>query len=990
MTTDHDRIEAILVQALEIHSDSERRKYVEKECGTDRNLRIQVEELLHYCLLTGGLLSRDDSEVVPTRPDQDHQGERIGPYRLLEKIGEGGMGVVYLAEQSEPVQRQVAVKVIRLGMDSEQVIARFEQERQSLALMNHPNIARVFDGGVTSDGRPYFAMELVLGEPITRYCDDHRLPIEDRIELFVQVCQAVHHSHQKGIVHRDIKPSNVLITQVDERPIPKVIDFGVAKAIGQGSMFTEIGQIIGTLEYMSPEQAELGNQDVDTRADIYTLGVLLYELLTGSPPFSSVELRRVGLGEMVRIIKEVEPSKPSTKITTSESSPTIAGRRRLDPQRLVRHISGDLDCITMKCLEKQRSHRYETVTALAQDLERFLEGRPVLACPPSVRYRLGKFARKYRTILSLATSLGILLVVATGVSIVQAFHAHALHRESQSNLNVAQGNLRLAMNAVDQFCTKVSEDLRMKEQDLRPLRKELLSSAVDFHQQLLERRNDTGLAKLELARAYGRLGELCSAIDGYRPAARHFETALAELESLPSEQRTTPDIQREIARYCASLAKALKYTTNSAEANAMAERSTEIYERLLEQDLDTADLRKELAQTRMLQSSIAYIVNDIERTKQLIQQSLEIWGRLIDDYPNDPEFMIQRATCHSILGKSMTSKSLSGWREAEREFDEACEWARRANGLPGTVRLSQNVLANALWELGRIAKYTGRSEKAVEYLTEAASIYEAARQWEPSVLSHAHELAKCYTELAYVRMLQNDDDAAKSYLLQGEALLRPLVRSNAGDTNFEVTFSDALSKLGAISLKGGDAVEALSRLDEAVRLVEGILQREPTSRVRTESAPFTWRGRGRALLALDRPHEAMRDFETAMQNANPGFRGELQMERLSVFIEMGQYRTVIPELKIAIDELTAHVPSHSMGYQYMRSAKILAKCGIKANQDISLESSDRSEISEDCYGEAVRMLQQCREYGWKEFETLSTSPDLEPLSNRTDFKSLFR
>src|SRR5215475_11720414 len=314
------------------------------------------------------------------------------------------MGAVWMAEQQEPVRRRVAVKLIRAGLDSGQAVARFEAERQALALMNHPNIAQVLDGGTTADGRPYLVMELIKGTPITRYCDEHRLTLRQRLELFLPVCQALQHAHQKGIIHRDIKPSNVLAALYDGKPVPKVIDFGVAKAAGQSltekTLLTDFGAIVGTPEYMSPEQAEVNNQDIDTRSDIYSLGVLLYELLTGSTPVTRQRIKEAALLEVLRVIREEEPPKPSTRLSSTDELPSVAANRGLEPKRLTGLVRGELDWIVMKALEKDRGRRYETAAALAADVQRYLDDEPVLACPPSAMYRLRKFARRHRSALA--------------------------------------------------------------------------------------------------------------------------------------------------------------------------------------------------------------------------------------------------------------------------------------------------------------------------------------------------------------------------------------------------------------------------------------------------------------------------------------------------------------------------------------------------------------------------------------------------------------
>src|SRR5262245_39279496 len=450
-----NRAEQIFAAALTVADAAERAALVQRECAGDDMLRAEVESLLAAHDQADAFMQTErfgvpalgETVAAPaesgTPKDKavcapsENSGDRIGRYKLLEQIGEGGFGAVWMAEQEEPVRRRVALKIIKLGMDTREVVARFEAERQALALMDHPNIARVFDGGATEGGRPYFVMELVRGLSITKYCDEHRLTTSERLELFMQVCQAVQHAHQKGVIHRDLKPSNILVMELDGKAVPKVIDFGIARATAQRltekTLFTRFGQLVGTPAYMSPEQAGLGGLDIDTRSDVYSLGVILYELLTGRTPFDTKKLLEAGFEAILQTIREVEPPKPSTRLSTlsAEELRDVAERRKAEPQKLGKLVHGDLDWIVMKALEKERVRRYETANGLAMDLKRHLSHEPVVARPPSNLYRFERLVRRNKVVFAASTAATTALILGLVVSIYSLFEEKVARRRAQ-------------------------------------------------------------------------------------------------------------------------------------------------------------------------------------------------------------------------------------------------------------------------------------------------------------------------------------------------------------------------------------------------------------------------------------------------------------------------------------------------------------------------------------------------------------------------------
>lgn len=540
--------ESLFITALSIVDAQERGAFLDSVCPSEPALRQRVERLLQVHRHASSFLeapAQPECDSIPAFPEL-RPDTMVDHYKIIRLLGEGGMGAVYLADQMEPVHRQVALKIIKPGLESPQVLMRFEAERQALALLDHPNISKVLDAGTTSSGQPYFVMEWVDGHSITEYCDTHRLHPSARLELMITTCQAVQHAHQKGLIHRDIKPSNILVAEVDGQPVPKIIDFGVAKAMGgtlhQSGYQSFVGTLVGTLEYMSPEQAQLKQHHVDTRTDVYSLGVTLYELLTGSTPHSKVQLKEVEIDEALRMIREVDPPKPSTRLSSLHNTLTsISSLRLIEPRQLTRLVQGELDWIVMKALEKDPDRRYSSPLEMAKDLQRYLVHEPILASPPSQLYRLRKFVRRNRVAVAAAVLVLVTLVagvIGTGYGLLDA---HASRR-------VAEQRYELAQHAVKQFLDSVTDDPDLYRADLTALRSRLLGSSISFYQQLVDQQPENTSQQLDHALALHKLGSVRYSRGEYLQAEKDFIQSRDELQTLLKHSTDSSKVRLELGK----------------------------------------------------------------------------------------------------------------------------------------------------------------------------------------------------------------------------------------------------------------------------------------------------------------------------------------------------------------------------------------------------------------------------------------------------------
>jgi serine/threonine protein kinase len=683
---------------------------------------------------TGKRMAPEEKGMTKTMVQAEEKMGIIGNYRIVQKLGEGGMGEVYEAEQTEPIRRRVALKIIKWGMDTKQVVARFESERQALALMNHPNIAKVFDAGATDQGRPFFVMECVKGVPITDYCDIHRLNNRQRLELFNQVCEGVQHAHQKGIIHRDIKASNVLVMIQDDKPLPKIIDFGVAKAVSQRlterTVFTEMGQLIGTPEYMSPEQAEMSGLDIDTRTDVYSLGVLLYELLVGVLPFESKDLRSAGFDEIRKKIREEEPPKPSTRLTTPGFDTDHAMRsRQTDLSALTKQLKGELDWITMKAMAKDRTQRYASASELAVDIMRYLKHEPVMAGPPSAAYRLRKYVRRHKVGVAAGALVILALIIGitgTSIGLLKAVKAEKRAREEAetaqrvsdflvglfevSDPSEARGNTITAREILDKGSGKIEEELqaqpkirsRLMETMGRVYRNLGLydQAAPILEKSLSLKRQVYRENHLEVAASLHTLAVLYDTQGKYQEAESLFRQSLAIKEKILGQDHS------DVAKSLNSIAVVNWNQGKYAEAEPLFLRSLAIKEKALGPD------DPEVGNTLTNLGVLYHLQNKFEEAEPLFKRALAISEKVLDqDHPDVASALNNLGSLYEDMGKP---------EEAEPLYERALAiWEK-------TLGPDHTDVAIALHNLANLYRNNGKVDEAESYYLRSLSIFEKA------------------------------------------------------------------------------------------------------------------------------------------------------------------------------------------------------------------------------------------------------------------------
>jgi tetratricopeptide (TPR) repeat protein/tRNA A-37 threonylcarbamoyl transferase component Bud32 len=904
--------ETLFHQAM-AHPASERAAFLDAACAGQPQLRAAVEALLAAHEASGSLLNRPpaapgqtvDSGPAPEEPVAT--GEHIpapvatthyhpavepglvigGRYTLVEKIGEGGMGEVWVAKQTEPVKRRVALKLIKTGMDSKAVLARFEQERQALALMDHPNIARVFDGGLTPGGRPFFVMELVNGLPLTKFCDEARLPPKERLELFVPICQAVQHAHQKGIVHRDLKPANILVTVIDGKGVPKIIDFGVAKAtagkLTDESLSTQFGAVVGTLEYMAPEQAGLSGDDIDTRADIYSLGVILYELLTGLRPIDAKRLKQAALTEMIRILQEEEPSRPSTRLSTEESLPSLAALRQTEPKKLMALLRGELDWVVMKCLEKQRDRRYETASSLGRDIQRYLADEPVEARPPSAGYRLGKFLRRNKgAVLAAGLVLLALLggIIGTTYGMLRAEQRRieadearareaeraegerlAKERETEQRARAEKARDR-TRQALDDMTSSVTGESLATQKTISEEQKKFLKEVLTYYQEFAGEKADDAASRARTALAAARvgiievrLGRKVEATAAYRQALEGFTRLAAEFPAEPRYRHSLARTQNNLGLLLAGLGK-------ETEALELFRQAQAAQEKLAAEFPTVLMYREELAGSHNNQGPALSGLGKPEEALEQFRQALTIREKLVAEAPDTLEYREQLAGIHTNVGSLLAEMGKGA--EAQEHFQQAQSLFEKLTAAFPAVPAYRHHLATSQHKQADLLASLGKRAEAAKLYSQALALQEKLAAEFPAVPEYRGAVAHNQLRLGGMLFFLQQSAAASEHLQQARVMLEKLTAEFPAEPAYRHDLADTHSDLGNLLANLGNAAEAEAHYRKAVALHQQLAAEFPGLPAFRKAIAHDHANLGLLLAGLGKPAEAGEQYRQAL------------------------------------------------------------------------------------------------------------------------------
>ena len=834
------QIREVLERALEL-APGERSAFLGSACSSDKSLRQEVEALLASGDDVPASFLQSSALAEGLNMDLDEPGSAGGleagevfaqRFLLIRKLGEGGMGQVWLAEQTAPVRRPVALKLIKAGMYDEAVVQRFQSERQSLAIMDHPAIAKVFDAGTTPQGQPYFVMEYVPGLPITEYCDQKKLTIRERLELFIQACEGVQHAHQKAIIHRDLKPANILVVEVDGKPVPRIIDFGLAKAtapqIGGESIHTQLGHFVGTPGYMSPEQADPSVQDIDTRTDVYSLGVVLYVLLAGVLPFETRQRQKQPLDELLRMLREEEPPRPSTKVSTDrDSSATIAEARGAEPKQLVRLLRGDLDWITMKALEKDRARRYGTPSELAADIHRYLNHEPVVARSASAAYRSGKFIKRHKLALAV-TAVFALVVIAGAVAIVREAR---IARLEQARAEQRFESLRKLTNSLLFEFHDSIENLPGST----AARELVVSRALEYLEQIeAESPNDTATLR-DLAAAYERLGRILAeeghphlgGTGSFQQASDLYDKALAIRQKLAAAHPGDPNLQLELVATMLNVARIEEQFGDLDRALALQQQRLEIENRL-EATHDSEDLRYNIAASLIGIGELKLWLGDYDSALDYERQSLVMNQALLDANPTSLRML--RGVWRSRGWTAMVLRFDRRYAEGAAESKKALAISERLAARDPNNSEFQRFLIADNQSLCECLAYSGSFSEVPKLCGKAISINEAMVKSDKSNVQASADLANSNMTMGLALYLTHSPRKALAYERRADLMYRDVAVRDPDSESNGIDHAVALIYAGRSEADLHRQEQARKDLEQAVAIMEQLTARSPEHR----------------------------------------------------------------------------------------------------------------------------------------------------------------
>jgi serine/threonine protein kinase/Tfp pilus assembly protein PilF len=862
--TEMSPAEAIFFAALE-RSPTERAAFLDQVCSGDADLRARIDRMLAAQSRLGGFLDQPPAQTVPaesqTGPPAEAAGVVIaGRYKLLQRIGEGGMGSIWMADQLEPVKRRVAVKLIHSDRGSSQtILARFEAERQAIALMDHPHIAKLLDAGTTTAaetpgiaaGQPYFVMELIKGIPLNDYCDQHKLSIADRLTLFTQICSAVQHAHQKGIIHRDLKPSNILVENHDDRAVPKVIDFGLAKALsGQAlterTLFTAFGTVAGTPLYMAPEQATFNAIDVDTRADIYALGVILYELLTGTTPIEREQLKTAGLDEVLRVIRENEPPTPSKRLSSTQTKPGVAANRQTEPVKLCRLLRGDLDWIVMKALAKERERRYETAGGLARDIERFLAHEPVLAGPPNAAYRLRKFVRRNRGQVLAGCLLLLALLLGLAGTTYGLIRAERRRVEAEKARAWAEKARDRTWEALDAMTSSVTGDSLSTQKAISDEQKKFLREVLSYYQEFAGEKADD-----EQSRA--------------RTAAAAFRVSF--IESL------------------------LGRKTEAVAANRLALAG---YAKLATDFPDVPEYRQRLARSHNNLGTLLHDLGKWPEAEQQYRQALAIQEKLAADYPAVPQYRQDLGSSHDSLGYLL--RDLGKPLEAKEQFRQALSIGEKlAADLPAVPHHRQGVAASHN-NLGALLAGLGKRSEAEQQYRQALAIHEKLAADFRGVPEYRQGLASCHNNLGNLLAgLGKRPDAQQQYR-KALAIREKLTVDFPTVPQYQIDLGGSYCNLGNLVRTSGQQSESLVWYNKAIRTLTGVYEQDRRLAQAKQFLCNSYMGRAKAFDRLQQFARALEDWDRSVELSPKEDQSGYRAIRATLRLKAGQVAEAVAEV----------------------------------------------------------------------------------------------